>query len=154
MNAPTVSQLLASASGYLVLRLGDLTRDRMDAALRRWQLTARELRVLGHAHGAELSQRELCELTGMDRTTMVAVIDKLERLGYARRERSPADRRKQLIAVTAAGRGAVDQALGELAALEAEFLGPLDAGEQRQLNALLTRLYQAHDPACERPYEP
>jgi DNA-binding MarR family transcriptional regulator len=154
MSAPSVSQLIASASGFLVLRLGDLARERMDAALREWQLTGRELRVLGHAHGTALSQRDLGELTGMDRTTMVAVVDKLERLGYARRERSVTDRRKQLIALTPAGHAALDQALGRLAALEADFLAPLAADEQRRLNDLLMRLYQAHDPFCERPYEP
>jgi len=39
----------------------------------------------------------------MDRATMVAVVDTLEALRYARRKRSTIDRRKQMISATARG---------------------------------------------------
>lgn len=42
-------------------------------------------------------------MTGLDRTTMVAVVDDLERLGYAHREQSTTDRRKRVVSPTRSG---------------------------------------------------
>lgn len=150
MREPTpAARLVTSATSHMMLRLGDAARAVIGNALDSWSLTGRDLRVLSVAHGEGLSQRELGRLTGMDRTTMVAVVDKLERLGYAHRERDLADRRKYLVRLTDAGTKVVDEALDQLSKAEAEFLSPLNAAEQRQLNRLLARLYEKHDPACD-----
>ena len=85
----------------------------------------------------ESPRQELCRLTDMDRATMVAVVDTLEALRYARRKRSTIDRRKQLISATARGRRAFDAAVARLETVEREFVAPLDAAEQRRLNTLL-----------------
>ncbi|GAA3090121.1 MarR family winged helix-turn-helix transcriptional regulator [Streptosporangium carneum] len=151
MSTWTAARQISSATGYMLLRLGDLARDRIESELRRWEISGKELRVLGYAHGQELSQRDLCELADTDRTTMVAVIDKLERLGYARRTRSDADRRKQLVVLTDQGRRVVEEALAHMTEVEAGFLAPLEPAERRQLNDMIARLYAAHDPACSAP---
>jgi DNA-binding MarR family transcriptional regulator len=145
----STSAWIASATGYLMIRIGDASRDRIERELGRWGLAGKELRALAFAHEGTCSQQDLARLTGMDRTTMVAVVDKLERLGYVRRERSAADRRKYVVGVTGAGADALSAAAGRLAEAEAEFLAPLGADERRQLNLLLTRLHAAHDPACQ-----
>ncbi|MHA6628857.1 MarR family winged helix-turn-helix transcriptional regulator [Pseudonocardia sichuanensis] len=144
----STSAWISAATGYLMFRVGDAARDRIEQELAQWGLAGKELRVLAFAHEGACSQQDLTRLTGMDRTTMVAVVDKLERLGYARRERSAADRRKYVVAVTGAGADALGAAAARLAAAEAEFLAPLDADERRQLNGFLVRLHAAHDPAC------
>ncbi len=149
MSRRTAAQQISSATGYMLLRLGDLARSRIESELRRWEITGKELRVLSYAHGQELSQRDLCGLSGMDRTTMVAVVDKLERLGYARRARSDADRRKHLVVLTDRGRQVVEEALAHMAEVEAGFLAPLEAAERRQLNDMIVRLYAVHAPAGE-----
>ncbi|MEV7007309.1 MarR family transcriptional regulator [Streptosporangium sp. NPDC051022] len=146
MSRRTAAQQISSATGYMLLRLGDLARDRIERELRHWEITGKELRILGYAHGRELSQRDLCELSGMDRTTMVAVIDKLERLDYARRARSDVDRRKHLVVLTDRGRQAVEEALAHMATVEAGFLAPLEPAERQRLNDMIARLYAAHAP--------
>ncbi|WP_433332432.1 MarR family winged helix-turn-helix transcriptional regulator [Spirillospora sp. CA-294931] len=152
MSEPSaVARLVDSSTSHLLPRLGDTVRTLIGDVLDTWGLTGRELRALSSAHGRTLSQRELGSLTGLDRTTMVAVVDKLERLGYARRERDPTDRRKYLITLTGDGTRVADEAIARLAKAQAEFLSPLNAAEQHQLNTLLLRLYEAHDPTCERP---
>lgn len=144
----SVSSWISSATGYLMFRVGDVARARIEQELGSCGLTGKELRVLGYAQEEPRSQQDLARLTGLDRTTMVAVVDELEGLGYARRQRSPADRRKYVVAVTPAGSGALAAAAERLAAAEAEFLAPLDADERRALNSYLARLYAAHDPEC------
>lgn len=148
MSASPVSSWISSATGYLLVRMGDAARTRIEQELVHWRISGKELRVLAAAREEPRSQQDLARLTGMDRTTMVAVVDKLEGLGYARRERSPHDRRKYVVAVTPAGVDALAAAAARLAEAEAEFLAPLHEEERRTLNAYLSRLYVAHDPEC------
>lgn len=147
VSTQSAEQRISSATGYLLLRLGGLVRDRVEGELRSWGVTGKELRVMSFAHGREASQRDLCELSGLDRTTMVAVIDKLERLGYARRARSEADRRKQLVLLTDRGRRAVEEAVTRMTEVEADFLSPLEPAERGLLNEMIARLYAAHRPS-------
>ncbi|MEU7608311.1 MarR family transcriptional regulator [Micromonospora sp. NPDC049204] len=143
------SETIASATGYLLLKLAGLAGARMEEALLPFHLRGRDLRVLAFVADGESSQRDLGQRTGLDRTTMVAVIDELERNGYVRRERSPDDRRKQLISVTADGRATLSEALTVLRRTEDDFLAPLAEDERRQLHRQLTLLYAAHDPECQ-----
>lgn len=84
----------------------------------------------------------------MDRTTMVAVLDDLERLGYARREASPSDRRKHVVTPTSEGIKALKEAAVLMKKAEVAFLSPLSAAEQKQLNALVARLAEVGVPNC------
>ncbi|WP_433128858.1 MarR family winged helix-turn-helix transcriptional regulator [Micromonospora sp. CA-240977] len=143
------SDTISSATGYLLLRLANLAGARIEQALLPFRLRGRDLRVLAFVEGEELSQRDLCQRTGLDRTTMVAVIDELERSGHVRRERSSSDRRKQLISVTADGRAILSEALAVLRRTEADFLAPLAEDERRQLHRQLSVLFAAHDPRCQ-----
>nr|BFE85675.1 hypothetical protein GCM10020093_082760 [Planobispora longispora] len=79
----------------------------------------------------------------MDRTTMVAVVDDLERLGHARRERSATDRRKHVVILTAEGAAALTEALRLLAEAQEELLSPLPAAERDQFHDLVSRLFAA-----------
>ncbi|RAO21082.1 hypothetical protein MED15_02279 [Micromonospora noduli] len=148
------SETIASATGYLLLKLANLASTRMEEALLPFRLRGRDLRVLAFVEDGELSQRDLCERTGLDRTTMVAVIDEIERNGYVRRERSPSDRRKQFINVTADGRTILSEALTAMRLTEDDFLAPLGEDDQRQLHRQLSLLYAAHDPRCHTDETP
>ncbi|MFI6065123.1 MarR family winged helix-turn-helix transcriptional regulator [Micromonospora sp. NPDC051227] len=148
------SETISSATGYLLLKLANLASARMEEALLPFRLRGRDLRVLAFVQDGELSQRDLCEQTGLDRTTMVAVIDELERNGYVRRERSPSDRRKQLISVTTDGRAILSKALTAMRRTEDDFLAPLGEDDRRQLHRQLSVLYAAHDPRCHTDETP
>src|ERR1700722_16365046 len=54
-----------------------------------------------------LSQAALGETLCVDRTTMVAVVDELERAGYVERGRNTADRRVHSLEATTAGKNAL-----------------------------------------------
>jgi DNA-binding MarR family transcriptional regulator len=121
---------LASRLGYLIKhaqqRLAELTA----AALAPFGVTGREVGVLTAIdHAVPLSQQEVAARLGVDRTTMVALTDDLEAKGLVRRRPDPADRRRNLVALTAAGRAALRGA-GEAAAdAERQFLAGLDDPE-------------------------
>ncbi|WP_306356073.1 MULTISPECIES: MarR family winged helix-turn-helix transcriptional regulator [unclassified Nocardia] len=149
MASASPSELVTSSTGYLMLRLGEFLRERTEILLRRWDLSARDLRVLGFAAARAMSQRELAETAGLDRTTMVGVLDRLESIGYARRERDEHDRRRFLVAVTEAGARTLEQAVAELATAQADFLAPFTPEERRQFHAMVERLFRAHDPSCD-----
>ena len=73
-------------------------------------VSARGYHVLRAALEGEHTQTELADTVGLDKTTMVVVIDELERAGLAERRLAPHDRRARMIAVTAAGKRKVAEA--------------------------------------------
>jgi DNA-binding MarR family transcriptional regulator len=89
--------------GYLLkhaqLRMAELNA----AALAPFGITGRELAVLLAIDSqAPLSQQEAAGRLGVDRTTMVALIDELEGKQLVQRRQDPADRRRNVVALTPA----------------------------------------------------
>ncbi len=87
-----------------------------------------------------LSQHRLAERQGIDRTTMVAVIDELERAGAVERRRDPLDRRRYALHLTATGRDVLAKATDVVAAAEDRFLEPLPVADRERLKAMLRAL--------------
>jgi DNA-binding MarR family transcriptional regulator len=87
-----------------------------------------------------MTQKDLAGALGIDRTTMVALLDDLEAKGFATRQRHPHDRRAFLVHPTDAGRHAQAAAVQILDEQQRQFLAPLTAAEREQLGALLRRL--------------
>lgn len=113
-----------------------------DGILRELDLTARQVGILTLVIEREpMSQRALGETIGVDRTTMVALVDDLERRGYVERHRDPEDRRAFLIQPTEAGAAAQKRAVELLDECERRYLAVLNPEEQRHLLQLLARLY-------------
>jgi DNA-binding MarR family transcriptional regulator len=94
--------------------------------------------------GGRYSQQAIGERLGIDRTTMVALIDELEERGWVRRERNPADRRAHVITLTPAGKKLQERAERELDARSDRFFGPLSEAERAVLRELLVRLIREH----------
>jgi DNA-binding MarR family transcriptional regulator len=87
-----------------------------------------------------LSQQRLGGRQGIDRTTMVAVVDELESAGFVERRRDPRDRRAYSLQATARGRRVLEQAAEATKRAEDEFLAPLPAADRRRLKRLLGML--------------
>ena len=86
-----------------------------------------------------LSQQQIGDLLGIDRTTMVAVVDDLEAAGRVVRRRAP-DRRGNQVTITEAGAAALADADAALQHCEEEFTRELSAGEHGELMRLLAKL--------------
>jgi DNA-binding MarR family transcriptional regulator len=90
--------------------------------------------------GLPVSQGEIARAMGVDRTTMVALIDDLQLKGLVQRCQDPDDRRKNVVELTDAGRATVRQAARVVEQAERDFLAPLSAGEAAQFKKTLRAL--------------
>jgi DNA-binding MarR family transcriptional regulator len=86
------------------------------------------------------SQQQIAERMGVDRTTMVAIIDALEAKGIIARRPDAEDRRRNLIELTPTGQEILRQATAASDAAEAELLAPLTLKEGKQLRNLMARV--------------
>ncbi len=115
--------------------------ERTAAALAPHGIDGRSLAVLTVlASPTPLSQQEAAARLGVDRTTMVALIDALEGSGLVARSPHPDDRRKNVVRLTDQGERVFAQALPASQAAEREFLAPLSDREAARLKASLRAL--------------
>ncbi|HVO33892.1 MAG TPA: MarR family transcriptional regulator [Elusimicrobiota bacterium] len=132
-----------SRVGYLLNRTALEIRQRAQETLRPLDMIPPHLAVLSTlAAGGPQTQRDLGAAIRIDPTTMVWLIDHLEKKAWVRRGRHPVDRRAHLVELTPAGNRLFQQAAARLDALEREFLRPLSAGEREALVRLLGKLFQ------------
>ena len=129
---------LADRLGYLLkhaqLRLTELTA----SALAPFGITGRQLAMLIAVDSqAPLSQQEVAGRLGVDRTTMVLLIDELESKQLVQRRRDPDDRRKNVVMLTDAGRTTLREASSASAEAERLFLGQLSEDEASRLRQAL-----------------
>jgi len=104
-------------------------------------INGRELGVLLFLEGREPeSQQQAAANMGIDRTTMVALLDGLEAKGLVARRPDPADRRRNVVELTDAGRATLPEAIKASDAAERELLAALDDREAAQLRELLARV--------------
>ncbi len=89
---------------------------------------------------AHLTADEIADLCGLDPSSLVAVLDGLERRGWLRRQRNPRDRRIQWVQRTQAGDQLFLRALPRARRAEAQQLAVLSTAHQRQLVAVMREL--------------
>jgi DNA-binding MarR family transcriptional regulator len=115
-------------------------RRRLDCALEPLGLRSREFWLLVIAGRENVSQHEMAELCGLDPSSLVAVLDGMERRGLLHRRRNPNDRRVQWVQRTEEGERLFARALPRAQRAEAQQLAALSAAEQRQLVAAMRKL--------------
>jgi len=96
------------------------------------------------------SQAALGRRTGIHLSDMVAALNDLEAGGFVSRSPDPADRRRNVITVTAAGRRRATQLERSARGIQEELLEPLDESERQQLTALLRKLLDHHRQGIPR----
>ncbi len=87
-----------------------------------------------------MTQQRLGKRMGVDRTTVVAIVDALERNGLVERRRNPEDRRAYALEVTPEGRKWQQRLTEVIVETEDEFLATLSARERKQFVELLQRV--------------
>nr|WP_296070781.1 MarR family transcriptional regulator [uncultured Actinoplanes sp.] len=126
---------------------GHALSNRLAAALADIDLTPRMQCVLVHALEEERTQIQLAALADLDKTTMVSTVDELEKLGYAERRQSAADRRARIIAVTERGRAAAEEGQRIVDRVHADALGCLAPADRTAFVEALGELAgTARDP--------
>jgi DNA-binding MarR family transcriptional regulator len=108
------------------MRLAELTAP----ALEPFGISGRQCAVLVAVNEeAPSSQHDIARRMGVDRTTMVDLVDELEAKGLVQRRADPRDRRKNVVALTEAGRTTLEEATRAVDEAERRFLGPLSDDE-------------------------
>lgn len=131
---------LAHRLGYLFKHAHQRLLELAGPAMAPFGIDGRELAVLA-VLGADvpLSQQEAADRLGVDRTTMVALVDAAEEKGLVERHRSQSDRRKNIVELTPAGRKCLRDAGQARDQAERAFLAPLGpAGARSFVRALQT----------------
>jgi MarR family transcriptional regulator, lower aerobic nicotinate degradation pathway regulator len=125
----------------LVFRLARATGYRLGEALAALDMRTHEFAVLHHLRQAgPLSQQELGGALRINPSNLVGLLDALQADGLIVRPRDPADRRRHLVELTAAGRHRLAEAKLGVAAAEQDLLAPLTEVERSRLLAMLERL--------------
>jgi len=88
-----------------------------------------------------LSQIELADEVGLDKAMIVVILDELERLGFARRERAAEDRRRNLLFVTPQGEAALVRWMDIARENERRVREAMTPQEFDVLSKLLDRVY-------------
>jgi DNA-binding MarR family transcriptional regulator len=134
-------EILSARTAYLLGRAASRLQALGERDLAPVGITPREYSVLAvlAAH-SPLSQTQVAEVLGLDRTTILKLGASLERKGLVVRERDAKDARAYAVALTPAGDRLRTQAFELLLACEAQFLTPLSQDERTQLHDLLARL--------------
>ena len=86
------------------------------------------------------NQTRIGKALGIDRSTLVSIIDMLEKRGLIRREPSPTDRRSHALVLSVEGAAFLRAIRPRLDAHEAEIARNLSAAERAQLRDMLQRL--------------
>lgn len=127
--------------GYLLKHATLQLTSAADAGLNPLGIDSKDFGVLRLLGGSEpRSQQEIAESIGVDRTTMVALIDALEGQGVVQRRTDPRDRRRNVVELTSAGVDLVQRAEKAYAAVERGFLEPLTAAQARDFQRALRKL--------------
>ena len=148
---PRFPEELVGSTAFLLKRLGFAAKEQ---ALRAYEESG--LSPYHHAILVALdedtheTQRSIADALGYDRGQLVGLLDELEERGLIERRRDAADRRRQLVEMTPAGKKALSQLRSLALRLEDQLLAPLDPNEQRRLHALLLRLAEHHLPHCAK----
>ncbi|MFE7455507.1 MarR family winged helix-turn-helix transcriptional regulator [Streptomyces sp. NPDC057554] len=130
-------EALTGFIGYLLRRVFARFAARTDGP----EDSSRDFLVLDALTGGDwVSQLDLAERLGINRTIMVGVIDRLEGRGQVLRTRNPDNRRQYILSLTDEGRAAVETGRRAVAERNARLTAVLSAEQVARLNTLLARL--------------
>lgn len=144
---------LVRRTGYLLNKAGSILMEDAEKALMAQGMRLRYFYVLAALESdLSLSQQDLSRLLHLDPTTMVALIDEMERAGHVERRRNPSDRRRYILRLTDDGRDALERAGRAVDAVEQDFLSAVPTQDRERLRSLLGDLLADRWPrviACE-----
>jgi len=133
-------------TGYLLWRLTSKLRAAVDRALAPLGLTHAQYALLASPYGvsssgAQPSQRELADWTGLEPIYVSKLARALEQAGLIQRTEHPADTRAVQLRLTDQGAAVARRAIAVVAAYHEEFTAPI-GGTQSQRNRDLIRTLQ------------
>lgn len=147
MASDPVEIEVAEYAGQLFFRMWRATHTHTAAALQTIGLTPALFAVLNYLRAHEGAiQQQIGAAMGIDPSTMVALVDELERAGLAKRRPQRHDRRAREVLITPKGRRALQRGRELAEQVENEVLRGLSTAERRRLVTLLRKAFEASPP--------
>lgn len=132
-NGPVRDQV-----GFLIKRVQQALRARMDEALSENGLTTSQYAVLSHLRETpSLSNAELARRSFVTAPTMIRIVQDLERLGFVKKAESKIHRKVVDVNLTPEGKRVLDLCESVVQAIQQQMLLGLSASEVDQLSKLL-----------------
>jgi DNA-binding MarR family transcriptional regulator len=133
-------------AAYLLARVGRTQSVRFAERMRALNLRPKHFAVLNAVALSDgASQQELGGRMGLDPSGLVGAIDELEGMGLVARRRDPADRRRNVVVLTADGTATLRRARRLVGDSARELLKPLTDDEVATLVALLAKVEAGTD---------
>ncbi|GAA1566094.1 MarR family transcriptional regulator [Actinomadura kijaniata] len=117
-----------------------VSKETMEEHLATMDLSVREHVVLNAIAEGAPTQLAIARKAGLDKSTLIPVLDQLERKALVERHPDPADRRARVVTMTDAGRRSLTRSTRTVARTETELLADLTPDERTQFLAMLQRI--------------
>lgn len=141
---------LALSTSHLLHRAEQLAADRFTQLVGD-KVTLRQFAVLAAAAETPgLSQIDLVRATGIDRSTLAEMLNRLEKRGLIERATSQADARARTVALTAEGRAVFQASIQHARAADAAILDMLPRTKAKALQNTLMKLAKLADEAAAK----
>lgn len=89
------------------------------------------------------AQNDIVKRTNFDKSAINAIVNSLERLGWAERRPSESDKRRHALFVTPAGEAALQSIIDTIKQIESRMLAEMSQKAQNQLIKLLDQLHRS-----------
>jgi len=140
-----IPRIVMERMAFLLIKNAFKLREMTEEALRPHGLIGKHWGILTTLREkGSLTQHDISRCVHMDRTTMVTMIDDLEKAGLVERRLNPQDRRAHSIQVTEKGKALLPELNRLGLSAEKRFLAVLSAKEQKDLAHILKKLLAAH----------
>jgi DNA-binding MarR family transcriptional regulator len=144
-DGPILVESLLETSIFLLFKATAKVRDHYEEALKPLGINGRHLSLMiAIEERGSITQHQMGRSLCTDRSSMVQLVDDLEKIGFVERRDVPEDRRAHAIALTILGKQRLPEAKRLGAEAEKKFLSHLAPAQRRSLLADLKDLVLAH----------
>ena len=144
-NQASIPDNLKNNLGFLLNKAARIMREEVAEGLKPLSLSFLDYVILRMIENqASETQQELAQRNGIDRTSMVDIVDKLEERELLERHKDEKDRRKHQLVITAKGRKTLNHAKRITEKVQKRLLEPLSENELNITKEALSKLIKSH----------
>ena len=151
MKSATSSKSVAPSALHLLHRAGQCADDLFARNIGKVDLTPRQFAVLRCvADNEDLSQTDLVNMTGIDRSTLADIVRRLVERGMLQRKRTKEDARMYAVRLSASGRTALANAQPAAKTTDTRLLQVLPTEQRQDFVKALTIIVESLQAAEEK----
>lgn len=132
---------LLSSLGYCLSKSSQIIKERFDQELEKYDLITPQAGLLNILfHSQPINQLELGSSIGIDKATMVKLIDGLEELGLVERTTDQKDRRAKLVTITKSGKKLSEEIQKCRYQIEEDLLSEFNKKEREDIRKYMAKM--------------